>query len=84
MDRDDYSEVRMPFGRWKHSLVMTEVPVGYLRWLVENCEIKSPQLREAIEARLTEDEPLRAWRMMAKDTGKFFNRKDENKNSDKP
>jgi Putative quorum-sensing-regulated virulence factor len=39
----------MPFGKHRGSAI-ADLPTDYLDWLVHDCEIKNPRLRQALEA----------------------------------
>ena len=45
---------RMPFGKHRDQL-LTDIPIDYLQWVLDNCTRMSPALRTAIQEVL--DEP---------------------------
>ena len=44
---------RMSFGKYKGRDI-NDIPLSYLRWLIENVDILGPRVRETIKARLGE------------------------------
>jgi hypothetical protein len=47
-DGMDAAHAVMPFGKYSGEY-LADIPRGYLRWCLENAEIRSPDLRRAIE-----------------------------------
>ena len=43
--------MKMPFGKYRGEDV-ADVPEDYLAWVIENCELRSEAIADAIEARL--------------------------------
>ena len=44
---ETYSDVRMPFGKYKN-LPLADIPTDYLVWILNNCRNISYRLRKAI------------------------------------
>jgi Putative quorum-sensing-regulated virulence factor len=40
---DDVENVKMPFGKYR-GMPLAEVPMGYLRWLLDHVELRPPLL----------------------------------------
>jgi|SRR5579871_626496 len=53
-----FHEWEMPFGKYRGE-PLSEIPTGYLRWVLDTCELRSEDLRDAIEEELESREASR-------------------------